>query len=306
MAKTSNLPTANRPDSQGICFIGEVNIEKFLKERISEKPGEVVDVRGNVIGKHKGVPFYTVGQRHGFSISKIKNQSSKLGAGVSRLPREISSPANLESRYKGPLYVLGKDVGRNRLIVGAGEECKREAFTISKFKSSVYAGSGEDRQNSNLNLKSEKLFVRIRHLGEMIPCEIGVMNPRVGLSTAAVSDGKETVGALSLATAADYRGNTSFADSELVVELDYPVFGVAPGQSAVFYVARVAQSSHVGDSGSVTLTQGVPPDHSIGVPPQRSLKHMSSPPFNSTFAFAQPLATGTNVIWEVVGGGVIE
>ena len=69
----------------------------------------MVDVRGNVIGKHKGVSFYTVDSATAFDI-KDQNQSSKLGAGVLDCRGNIS-PANLESRYKGPLYVLGKDVG---------------------------------------------------------------------------------------------------------------------------------------------------------------------------------------------------
>lgn len=166
LAKVLNLPTANRPDSQGICFLGEVNVEKFLKERITEHAGEVLDTKGRIIGTHKGVEFYTIGQRHGF---QIKSQSSNP-----------------------PYYVVGKEVMKNRLVVGEGEECKVGHFRLEL-----------SRSNAPCRLKRvvgrEQLLVRIRHLGEMIPCRVRVAG-------------------------GNYR-----------VLLDYSVFGVAPGQSAVFY-----------------------------------------------------------------------
>lgn len=87
-AKEFKLPNADRPDSQGICFIGEVNIFEFLKKRIPEKVGDVVDTQGKVIGKHKGIAFYTIGQREGIGVS---------GTGI-------------------PYYIVGKDVEKNILV----------------------------------------------------------------------------------------------------------------------------------------------------------------------------------------------
>lgn len=53
-AKKRNIIVADKPDSQGICFIGDINVHDFLKEHLGEKPGDVLDVEGNVIGSHKG------------------------------------------------------------------------------------------------------------------------------------------------------------------------------------------------------------------------------------------------------------
>lgn len=228
LALTYKLPTASRPDSRGICFIGEVNVQGFLKERIKEHLGEVVDSQGRVIGRHRGVEFYTVGQRRGFEVGRAlvaaRSLEESFQTGVSwDAPSTFAPPQPL-----APLYVIGKDIEKNRLVVGAGEECKREAFTISKLKN----------QSSNLNLKSEKLFVRIRHLGELIPCEIQMLNAKCQM---------------------------------LNVKLAWPVFGVAPGQSAVFYRKRLVDSPVI----DRPLTAG-----------QFTKEKLE--------------------VWEVVGGGVIE
>jgi len=66
-AKRFHLPNAERPDSQGLCFIGEVSMKDFLARFISTKPGLVLDMKGKIIGEHGGAALYTVGQRHGFS-----------------------------------------------------------------------------------------------------------------------------------------------------------------------------------------------------------------------------------------------
>ena len=65
-----NLPVANKHDSQGLCFIGDVSIADFLKRFIDLTPGPVVDTDGNTIGEHEGAALLTVGQRHGFSLAK--------------------------------------------------------------------------------------------------------------------------------------------------------------------------------------------------------------------------------------------
>jgi len=65
MARKYALPTAEKSDSQGICFVGNVPIRQFLKHYIEERPGEVVTLNGKVVGRHEGVAFYTIGQRRG-------------------------------------------------------------------------------------------------------------------------------------------------------------------------------------------------------------------------------------------------
>lgn len=68
-AKRFDLPVAEKPDSQGLCFVGDVSMHDFLSRYIALMPGDVVDVKGNVIGVHEGAALYTQGQRHGFTIS---------------------------------------------------------------------------------------------------------------------------------------------------------------------------------------------------------------------------------------------
>ena len=91
LAREFGLPNAEKKDSQGICFVGHVNLKEFLKQRIPERVGEVVDSSGRVIGQHAGAWNYTIGQRHGLG----------LGGGT-------------------PYYVARKDVINNRVFVSAG------------------------------------------------------------------------------------------------------------------------------------------------------------------------------------------
>ncbi len=92
IAKKAGLPNADRKDSQGICFVGKVNLKDFLSQKISPKIGEIHDVNGKKIGEHEGVWFYTIGQRKGIEV----------GGG----------PA---------LYVVKKDLEKNILVVGPKE-----------------------------------------------------------------------------------------------------------------------------------------------------------------------------------------
>ncbi len=62
------LEVADKKDSTGICFIGDVDMREFLKARMKEDPGNVVTIEGKVIGTHEGINFYTIGQRHGLNI----------------------------------------------------------------------------------------------------------------------------------------------------------------------------------------------------------------------------------------------
>jgi tRNA-specific 2-thiouridylase len=109
IAKKKGLPTAQKKDSQGICFLGDVDMAIFLKEFISVEPGNVEDDTGKVIGTHDGALLYTLGERHGF----------RVGA------------TDTESR---PYYVVAKDVTRNVLVVArrspSGEDHAHEARMV--------------------------------------------------------------------------------------------------------------------------------------------------------------------------------
>lgn len=67
-ARHAKLPNAEKKDSTGICFIGDVDYKAFLREHLSDQPGDIMNTVGQVIGRHRGLHLYTVGQRHGINI----------------------------------------------------------------------------------------------------------------------------------------------------------------------------------------------------------------------------------------------
>ncbi len=142
LALKVSLPVADKPDSQGICFVGDIDVQKFLRRRLEEKEGEVVDIEGNVIGRHKGVWFYTIGQRGGWVVEP--EYQKKFGG---------EAPV---------MYVVDKETERNRLIVGFGAETYRESFLVKEIK-----WIGGKREQSE-----EELLVRIRHGGMLIPAQV--------------------------------------------------------------------------------------------------------------------------------------
>ncbi|MDR2863346.1 MAG: tRNA 2-thiouridine(34) synthase MnmA [Puniceicoccales bacterium] len=68
LARNAGLPNAARKDSQGICFLGKVNINEFLALYIPDKPGPIVNAAGAIVGQHRGLHRYTIGQRKGIDV----------------------------------------------------------------------------------------------------------------------------------------------------------------------------------------------------------------------------------------------
>jgi len=104
IAKDIGLTVATKPDSQEICFVEDNNYAKFITENTDAPivPGDFVDTKGNVLGRHKGIIFYTVGQRKGLGIALGK-----------------------------PMYVVAIDVKNNRVVLGDGEEVYADNLTAS-------------------------------------------------------------------------------------------------------------------------------------------------------------------------------
>ena len=69
LARELNLATAEKKDSQGICFIGQVKMEDFLRAFVPDKPGPIVNLEGKVMGEHRGLHLYTLGQRKGIGVA---------------------------------------------------------------------------------------------------------------------------------------------------------------------------------------------------------------------------------------------
>jgi tRNA-specific 2-thiouridylase len=68
LAEKFDLATAKKKDSQGLCFVGKLDLKSFLRGYINEKPGELLNEAGQMIGRHDGVLLYTLGERHGFTV----------------------------------------------------------------------------------------------------------------------------------------------------------------------------------------------------------------------------------------------
>ena len=203
-AKEKKLPVAERPESFEICFIPD-SVERFLRCQIPEaiQPGPVVNVKGETVGKHRGLPLYTYGQRRGLELNK----------------------------YQGiPLYVVGIAKDRNALIVGRGKESEVSEFEVedvnwiwfrpAEEKSSALGPQGSNSPGPGPGKKRTWSFsfeplepnsgesadprfkceVRIRHQGELMPATVELLS-----------------------------------DNEAQVVLDEPTRAVTPGQSAVFY-----------------------------------------------------------------------
>lgn len=98
MAKELGLATHAKKDSTGICFIGEKRFKSFLNEYMLAKPGKMINTRGDVLGQHDGLMFYTLGQRQGLGIGGLANSG------------------------EDPWYVVDKDITTNTLMVAQGAQ----------------------------------------------------------------------------------------------------------------------------------------------------------------------------------------
>lgn len=99
IAHQINLNVADKKDSTGICFIGERNFDEFLQNYIPAQPGNIINIETNqVIGKHKGVMFYTIGQRRGLALGGMKEPYFLAAKNVNK--REIFvAPLSKEKEY---------------------------------------------------------------------------------------------------------------------------------------------------------------------------------------------------------------
>ncbi len=99
LAKNFDLPTANRKESMGVCFIGDINVREFLKQKIKPVPGDVITVDGDRVGKHEGLAYYTIGQRHGVG-SAGGGQPLYVADKSTKTNQLIVAPENHPSLYK--------------------------------------------------------------------------------------------------------------------------------------------------------------------------------------------------------------
>jgi tRNA-specific 2-thiouridylase len=137
LARKYGLVTAEKKDSQGICFVGKVGIKDFLLAELGPQPhGAIIEQNGAVIGEHDGALFYTIGQRHGLDI----------GGGL-------------------PYYVVGKDMLRNEVYVTT--DLNDDRLWKRQLKLTQLHWIGDEPVSSRLK-------VRTRYRTPLVECEITI------------------------------------------------------------------------------------------------------------------------------------
>lgn len=167
IAMKLNLFNFNKKDSIGICFIGKRKFIKFITSYLYQKPGIIITIKGKKIGKHKGVAYYTIGQRKGLNIGGISNT------------------------YASPWYIINKNITKNQLIVSQNKKLIFKKFIVSDV----------NWIEPNLIKKNLNCTVKTKYRQLDINCNLKLT-----------------------------------FNNQLIVKLTKPIFAIAPGQSAVFYI----------------------------------------------------------------------
>jgi len=138
IARKFELPNAEKKDSQGLCFVGKVAFQDFLSRYLPEKPGEVVTADGEVVGRHKGVHYYTIGQRRGIGVR----------GGTA------------------PYYVAAKDAAANMLLVEERPELRIvRGVEITQATSPVLSEGEEADVKTRTRYRQKAVPARIKMRG---------------------------------------------------------------------------------------------------------------------------------------------
>lgn len=139
IAKKYKLFTSEKKDSQGLCFLGKVDLDEFLSHSIPKKPGNILNTNGEIVGVHDGVHLYTIGERHGFIITK---------KGTEELP----------------FYVISKDIDKNTITV---------SNSLSEIKKNSNSGVILCDTNWTVKLQPDKKYnCRIRYRQNLFNCNV--------------------------------------------------------------------------------------------------------------------------------------
>ncbi|MEE9216040.1 MAG: tRNA 2-thiouridine(34) synthase MnmA [Anaerolineales bacterium] len=144
IARRQGLVTANRPESQDLCFLGGDDYRTFLADHLVAAPGAIEDNQGNTLANHSGLSNFTVGQRKGIGISGPE-----------------------------PLYVIDKDVERNTLIVGPKSALGRTHFTVREVN---WVRGHSPPESSNLT-------VQVRYRASAVPASLEHLEGRTKVAT---------------------------------------------------------------------------------------------------------------------------
>lgn len=143
LAKTIGLPVAEKKDSQGLCFMGKLDMKDFLAHFMEEKEGSVVNEKGETVGVHRGAYFYTLGERHGFTITQKGTDDA-------------------------PYYVVAKDLDAN-------------IITVAHKVKNTLERAVKELQLSQINFckgiipdLSRAYTAQVRYHGEQYPCRLAL------------------------------------------------------------------------------------------------------------------------------------
>ncbi|MBI5798585.1 MAG: tRNA 2-thiouridine(34) synthase MnmA [Candidatus Yonathbacteria bacterium] len=165
LAKKFNLPVAEKKDSQGLCFVGKLDMKDFLAHYIEEKEGSVLNEKGETIGTHRGVYFYTLGERHGFTVTK-------------------------KSADDAPFYIIAKDLVANTITVAHQTKSALQCASVELQASQASFCSG-----ALLDTK-KKYTAQVRYHGEQYKCRIAELSETtftLNLDKPAVFDAGQSV-----------------------------------------------------------------------------------------------------------------
>lgn len=136
LAEHNKLHVADKKDSQGICFVGKVALDDFLKDRIKPQEGNIVDTKGKILGKHQGHMYYTIGQRQGLGLAG------------------------------GPWFIAERRPETNEVVVGLDDDA-------CLFNSELVATEITETIPGNLeSIVGKKITARIRYRQPLQECEV--------------------------------------------------------------------------------------------------------------------------------------
>jgi tRNA-specific 2-thiouridylase len=156
MALEAGFHNAKKKDSTGICFVGERDHMEFLKKYLEQTPGDIVTEKGDIIGQHIGLSFYTIGQRRNLNIGGVKNYP------------------------EAPWFVLAKNTGKNEIIVCQDDDNPRLMQTeLTANRLHWVAGAAPT---------STKITAKIRYRQDFQACTVEV-KPETGLLSSNINSG---------------------------------------------------------------------------------------------------------------------
>jgi len=144
IAEKNNFPNYDKKGTVGICFVGKVNLKKFLQKKIKPRKGKILDPEGKIIGEHDGIYYYTIGQRlgprYGFEIDRGKDKD------------------------KPSKWYVAKKESKKNIIIAAPENHPLN-FRKEIFLKNTHFISQKEKDFIN---KKTRISTRIRHVGELL------------------------------------------------------------------------------------------------------------------------------------------